>query len=199
MGAQQGGEGSLGHEPGYSPYGAAGQRAGELACILRVRLIARGEPLPYCPGETPRWTDDDRLAFGYLLDFDDSLPALARAMGVESVREIPGRELLEDAHPYVNPYLEWLQEARHAAWGLTSDQAYELVKRGGSFPYEEQLLRLHRLDPYTEAEATVHVWTAWRRALEPMSDPRYHRSARKALRTTIEAVLPNGPRSPAVA
>jgi hypothetical protein len=183
------------HEPGYSPYGAAGQRAGELACVLRVRLIAPGEPLPYDPDETPHWTDDDRVALGYLMDFDDSLPALANAMGVRSVGDrLPELNVFRVANPYGPSYLKWIKDARDAAWGITPDQAYELVKRGGSFPYEEQLMRLHRDAPDTDGEAMVHRWTTWRRALKPLDDPHFHRDVQEGLDTTIAYVLPNGPR-----
>jgi hypothetical protein len=200
MAAQHEAEALDDHEPRYSPYGVAGQYTGGLAGILRDRLIAPGEPLPYGLGETPRWTDDDRLAFGYLLDFDDSLPALAKAMGEKSVRDrISELGFFEMAHPYSGAYWEWVKTARDAAWRLTPDEAYELVKRGGSFPYEEQFMYL-RPEPsyvdrhYTSGEAFAHKWTTWRRGLAPEDDPIYHQDVRESLDAIIGHVLPNDPR-----
>jgi hypothetical protein len=193
MTVQREGETVQDHEPGYSPYGIAGQRTGELACILRVRLIAPGESLPYGPGETPRWTDNDRLAFGYLLDFDDSLPALAQAMAVKSVSDrISELSLFEMAHPYGGAYWGWIKMVRDAAWRVTRDQAYELARRGGSFPYEEQFIRLRREGYSTNGNAFAHMWTTWRRGLPPEDDPLFHQDVREGLDAIIGHVLPNG-------
>jgi hypothetical protein len=195
MSAEHGDERQRSHEPGYSPYGVAGQRTGELACILQLRLVAPGEPLPYGPGDTPRWTDDDRLAFGYLLDFDDSLHALDQVIGTPSVHDrLPELSDFDVAHPYAGGYWSWIKNARDAAWGLTPEQAYELVKRGGSFPYEEQFIRL-RQRKQTDGEQFAHRWTTWRRRLAPLDDPHFHRDVREGLDTIIAYVLSNGPRS----
>lgn len=194
MGAMHGGESVQSHEPGYSPYGLVGQHTGKLAVILLARLIAPGEPLPYRPGETPHWTDDDRLAFGYLLDFDDSLPALAEAMGEESVRDrISELGFLDMAHPYGGADWEWIKAVRDAAWRLTADQAYELVRRGGSFPYEEQFIRLRSGGYNADGETFAHKWTTWRRGLAPEDDPIFHQDVRESLDAIIAHVLPNGP------
>jgi hypothetical protein len=194
MTAEHGGEAPQSHEPGYSPYGLAGQRVGELASILQVRLIAPGESLPYGPDETPRWTDEDRLAFGYLLEFEDSLPALAQTMGVQSASDsFPSLGVFGTAHPY-GGYWDWIKSARDAAWCVTADEANELMKRGGSFPYEEQFIRLRREGYYTNGVTLAHMWTTWRRGLKPLDDPNFHEDVQETLSEITSELLPNGPR-----
>jgi hypothetical protein len=207
MTAEQGGEASHGHEPGYSPYGLAGQRVGELACILRVRLAAPGQELPYLSGGTPCWTDEDRLAFGYLLDFDDSLPALARKVEDGDIKHdpFPAIDRFLDMPPLIDARFDWhsstryeggwwawIKAARDAAWGLNGEQALELVKRGGSFPYEEQLIRLRREGYHTDGAAFAHYWTTWRRCLPPFDDVYRHEDAHEALDEIVVQLLPHG-------
>lgn len=211
MAAEHGGEASQSHEAGYSPHGAAGQRVGELACILRVRLMAPGEELAYDPGKTPRWTDDDRLAFGYLLDFDDSLPMLAREARERDIDQpFPAIDRFLFMSPLLNggfdwpaathrkgAWWDWIKDARDAAWGLNIAQAYELVKRGGSFPYDEQLMRIFVpgvRGNYTDGALIAHQWTTWRRGLAPYDGPYSVDAAHEALDEIAGELVPNGPR-----
>jgi hypothetical protein len=129
MPAERGGEAPRGHKPGYSPFGLAGQRTGELAYLLRGRLESPSRELPYAPNETPQWTDDDRLVFGDLLDLEASFPALADRAHERYVEQRFHAIGLFRAHlPYGPGYWEWIPD---------------LVKRGGTVPYEEQLMRLY--------------------------------------------------------
>jgi hypothetical protein len=187
------GEATPDGEPGYSPFGLPGQHVGELAYILKSSISAPGESLPYPSDHAPRWTDSDRLVFGRLLDLEAGVPSLAHEVRGEYAEErFPVLRRLRGNLPYGPGEWRWLITQRQYAWHVTPDQAYELVLRGGSFPYEEQILR--NWTGHIAATALIHQWTTWRRGLEPYTDPAFHEDIKEALDELSHELLPNGPR-----
>lgn len=181
MTAEHGGEASRRYEPGFSPFGVAGQRAGELAYLLQGCLESPIKKLPYAPGETPHWTDDDRLTFRYLLDLEASMPALADEVhGLYVEQRFPAIMLFRANLPYGPGYWDWIPDR---------------VEREGSSPYEEQLMRLYK-EGYPgqgDEAAFAHMWVAWRRRLGEFSDPALLNNAGEALGELGGELLPNSP------
>jgi hypothetical protein len=177
-----------------SPYGITGQRVGELAQMLQGRLASAHKELPYAPGERPRWDDDDRLVFGYVLELEDSLAALEQELQVRDIqREFSSVTVYEMHLPYAHHMWDWIKAKRDAAWEVTPDEAYELVKRGGSFPYEELIMR--RWKPIEggtyDAYKMGAEWPEWRRGLGGQSDPWLLISAEEALDELGREMLPS--------
>jgi hypothetical protein len=183
-----------GGESTHSPYGRTGQRVGELAHMLQGRLASPDKELPYAPGERPRWDDEDRLVFGYVLELEDSLSALAHEQQVSDInRRFPAVFIYGSCLAYGDNQLRWFLAAREAAWGVTPEEAYELIKRGGSFPYEELIMRSWKTpewDPSYDGAHLAAQWPEWRRGLGEHSDPLLLSDAVEALDKLERETIP---------
>ncbi len=203
MNTDYGGERLPKHEASHSPFGEAGQRIGELANTVRHHWRATTTDLPFTPGTTPRWDDDDRLTFGYLLDLEASFDELARDVGERHLENrFPAVSRLRACLPFGPGQWDWIKTERNAAWHLTSDEAYGLVRRGGSFPYEELIMRrwVPRYVDGADGTSLAVRWSAmrrgidWRVGLDVPADPAILDGAEEALDRLTAELLPSAPR-----
>lgn len=167
-----------------SPYGVTGQRVGELAHTLQGRLASPDKELLYAPGERPRWTDDDRLVFGYVLDLGDSLSVLDKEF--PAIGRLGSRFSSADTFESCLSFgdMRWFMASREAAWGVTPEEAFELIRQGGSFPYEELIMRCWKTpewNPSYDGANLAAQWPEWRRGLGEHSDPLLLSDAAEAL------------------
>jgi hypothetical protein len=204
MAAGQGGEGSPGESPHYSPYGLAGQQLGELAFKLAPYLASPTKEMPFAPGDTPRWTDDDRQTFwGELMDFEFSVPMLEREVEREAKgdfdRRFPNIVRFHAALPFSEDERRWYVAEHGIVWELDVDKRMDALEKARveegtdeEIAIEAQIIALGTQQGVDRRDF-VRRWAAWRREVDEFAGQGQIDDARTALDLLGHELLPNTP------
>ena len=203
MAAGQGGEGSPGESPLYSPYGENGRQVGESALKLLARLASPITEMPFAPGETQHWNDDDREAFRDFIDIEigvQGFEADAEREGLDSDidRRFPNIGRFHAALPFSDRERRWLPD--HAfLWSLGNDAYQEAMEAVGmtaaddDTPIEIQIITLGEQQQIAGRDLVVR-WATWRRDIDQYAGEGRLDEAHTALDLIGRQMLPNATR-----
>jgi hypothetical protein len=179
------GSGGIGHEQ----YGIARREVGDFAFVLLDHLALVSKEMPFAPGDTPRWDDDDRQAFADLMDFEASVQGLEDEIQGDFDSTFPNVSRFHAALPFSDEDRRWIVDERNMVWELESE---DLARIEGSFPFEARIITLG-LRQGVDRTDLVRRWAAWRRDADEFADQGKLEIACEALALIGRELLPGGP------
>jgi hypothetical protein len=179
----------------YGPYGFEGRQVGECAVALWNEIVSADEAMPFTPGATPQWNDNDRLVFFNLMDFESSIPGLEDVVQGDLDDHFSEVGFFRAALPFTEDEQQWLygdgritQELDENDW----EEMDEARAREGMVmvAIEAQIIRLGEQHHMAGADV-VRRWAAWRREADEYEGQDTLSVARNALRSLVKRVTPD--------
>lgn len=192
MPTAQGGEGPQGHEQGQSPYNLAGRQVGELALMLHACMESPNSDMPFRPGDTPQWAQEDRDAMINLLWLERSLPMLKREVGGEVEQHFPSVSRFHATIPFTKDERQWLVTEDSQLWEWEPTQKEAEAHKLDYPVVDRQIIRVaprHNMD----GDDLVRRWAAWRRRVQEFTDQNGLDEAQQALNDLGRELFPYGP------
>jgi hypothetical protein len=150
---------------GESPYGMTGGETGEHVLGLLENLLTPKTPMPFEPGETPRWDDTDIEAFEYVALLDGDMRCLDPTYEEGSVNTGLTHEAWQQLTPSL-PFGEgernWLIQTLYRPMGQTDKPTVRERYPNAFLPIEATVISggVHQV---VQSRDLVRRWASWRR------------------------------------
>lgn len=146
------------------PYGWDGDQGGEHALQLLENLLAPKTPMPFAPGETPRWDKIDQQGFYFLYALQGDM----NCIDPHYDETISTGELFDHWHD-LTPALPFSEAERY--WMVEAQRRHQRAhkQRGPDFPLSESIVTEEAvvlsagLRQVLRGHDLARRWAAWRR------------------------------------
>jgi hypothetical protein len=155
-----------------SPYGMTGGEAGEHALGLLENLLAPKTPMPFAPGETPRWDDTDIGAIDYVMELDADMRCLDPTFEEGSVNTGETHkawQALELSLPFNEGERRWLINALRQPSGHIHQPGVRARYPHAFLPTEASVVTGGIRRPVDGLDV-VRRWASWRRETDEFAD-----------------------------
>ncbi len=192
--AERGGETSR----GGPPLTVLLEELGQSAYMLEMDLTPTDEPMPFAPGESPRWIDSDSQAFGGLIDLLRSADFIEDKLGQEAAERLPKLKRLYDVLPFTDEERRDIRNWHKHGWYTTADEyceAAELVaeREGRQWVAIDFRIILAGDRLGVDKRDFVRRWAAWRRGADEYTDGSAFEQTMEALLDIGHELRPEGP------
>ncbi|MGC2375539.1 MAG: hypothetical protein WA484_16865 [Solirubrobacteraceae bacterium] len=157
---------------GESPYGMTGGETGEHALGLLENLLTPKTPMPFKPGETPRWDDTDIEAFDYVMELDGDMRCIDPTFEEGTVNTGETHRAwqpLELSLPFSEGERRWLIQALRKPSGNTHKPSVRARYPNAFLPTEATVVS-GGIRQQVEGRDLVRRWASWRRETDEFAD-----------------------------
>lgn len=148
-----------------APYGAIGNEGGEHALQLLENLLAPKTPMPFAPGQTPRWDKTDQRGFHSLFALQGDMncidPSYDETISTGELTE-PWHDLATSL-PFSEAERYWMMWAQRKHWRTHRQRGPEEVPLPESIVTEKAVVMSGGVRQALRGRDLVRRWAAWRR------------------------------------
>lgn len=155
-----------------SPYGMVGGETGKHVLGLLENLLAPKTPMPFEPGETPRWDDTDIEAIDYVMELDADMRCLDSSFDPEDGSTGETREAWQELTPSL-PFSEGergllIHALRRPSWH--TDEPSVRMRYPHAFLPTEATVVSGGVHQVVQSRDLVRRWASWRREADEFAD-----------------------------